>query len=88
MARMIDLVIDYGPSAKAVMNQLNADGWFLNVSTMVGFDGLVHWVVAGIKGGNLIRADGPTREEAWVCALEQARALGLLDEQRQSPGVV
>jgi hypothetical protein len=36
------------------------------------------WVVSGLNGENLIRAEGPTRDGTWVRAVEQAWGLGML----------
>jgi hypothetical protein len=43
-----------------------------------GGAGELVWLVSGSNGENLIRAEGPTRSEAWAGAVEQARALGML----------
>jgi hypothetical protein len=57
---------------------LHRAGWSIgDVAFRDGAGGLT-WLVSGSNGENLIRAEGPTRDEAWGRAIEQARGLRLL----------
>ncbi len=66
-------------AANAAQDRLNEAGWFFTVSTIIGFDGLVTWIVSGTDGVNLIRVDGASREEAWISAFEQTQRLVFLE---------
>jgi len=57
---------------------LHRSGWSIgDVAFHDGAGGLL-WLVSGSNGENLIRAEGPTRSEAWIRAVDQARSLGML----------
>jgi hypothetical protein len=58
--------------------RLRRAGWSMDESAFSSPDGTV-WVVSGSNGENLIRAFAPTRAAVWAMALEQARAVGMLD---------
>lgn len=59
--------------------QLLDAGWCVSEFVTVGRNGSRCWVVSGSNGNHLIRADGATKEKAWLCAVEQARSLGMVD---------
>jgi hypothetical protein len=46
----------------------------------------VAWQVDGRNGENLIRADGDTEAAAWLAAVAQARAAGMLSRSRSAGG--
>jgi hypothetical protein len=58
--------------------RLHRAGWSIGDAAVAVEGGGLVWVVSGHNGENLIRAEGPTRDEAWVRAVEQARGLGML----------
>jgi hypothetical protein len=73
----LDPTEDYDPIADAI-RQLHRAGWSIgDVAAHDGAGGML-WIVSGSNGENLIRAEGSTRAEAWVRAVEQARTLGML----------
>ena len=74
-----EVATNHVPLGADALNRLSHAGWVVTVSTMIGFDGLIHWIAAGVRDDALIRADGATRDEALICAVEQARSLGMLN---------
>ncbi len=58
--------------------RIHRAGWSIGDAAFVVEGGGLAWVVSGHDGENLIRAEGPTRDEAWGRAVEQARGLGML----------
>jgi hypothetical protein len=73
----MDQTEDYDPIADALC-QLHRAGWSVGDVEAGDGAGRVLWNVSGHNGENLIRAEGTTRAEAWVRAVEQARSLGML----------
>jgi hypothetical protein len=72
----LDQTEDYDPIADA-LRQLHRSGWSIgDVAAGDGAGGTL-WLVSGSNGENQIRAEGKTRAEAWVRAVEQARGLGM-----------
>lgn len=69
---------DHDEVAEAVV-ALKRAGWSIGDAALAGLDGRRTWIVSGSNGENLIRAEGATEAEAWRQALEQARAVGMLD---------
>jgi hypothetical protein len=60
------------------LDRLHRAGWSIgDVAFRDGAGGLL-WIVSGSNGENLIRAEGATRSEAWIRAVEQARSLGMI----------
>lgn len=57
---------------------LKRAGWSIGDAVSVGEMGERVWGVTGRNGENLIRAEAPTRAEAWRLALEQAREVARL----------
>ena len=57
-------------------NWLDEAGWQTLEIAINDRDGLRQWVVFATRQMSLLRTDGATREEAWICAVEQARLLG------------
>jgi hypothetical protein len=73
----MDRAEDSDPISDA-FHQLHGAGWSIgDVGFHDGAGGLL-WIVSGSNGENLIRAEGSTRAEAWIRAVEQARSLGML----------
>jgi hypothetical protein len=68
---------DSDPIDEAI-HQLHRAGWSIGDTAFTTAAGVVAWVVSGTNGENLIRAEGSTRDEAWIRAVEQARSLGML----------
>jgi hypothetical protein len=65
---------------------LRRAGWSVGDAAFTGPGGLV-WLVSGHNGENLIRAEEPTRADAWRAAVEQARSPGMLGGWRgRHPG--
>lgn len=58
--------------------RLHRAGWSIGDAAFAVEGGGLVWIVSGHNGENLIRAEGPTRDVAWVRAVEQARGLGML----------
>lgn len=59
--------------------RLYAAGWSIgDVGTSTG------WLVTGINGENMIRAEGRTHAEAWYRACQQAESLGMLRERKEA----
>jgi hypothetical protein len=46
-------------------------GWSIGDDACAGDGGGLVWVDSGHNGENLIRAEGSTRDKAWVRAVEQ-----------------
>jgi hypothetical protein len=65
------------PIAEA-LGQLHRAGWSIGDAAVRDGAGGLLWIVTGSNGENLIRAEGPTRSEAWIRAVDQARGLGML----------
>jgi hypothetical protein len=66
-------------TVKLCRSLLERSGWRLDVfSTMVA--GVVQWRVIANNGNKRIVAYADTRPDAWLKAVEQAKALGLLRE--------
>jgi hypothetical protein len=61
-----------------VRRRLERAGWAVGIAVHYDATAVKTWVVTGQNGENLIRAEGPTRAEAWIRAVEQARSLGML----------
>jgi hypothetical protein len=57
--------------------RLRRAGWSIGDAAFAGPDGIA-WLVSGTNGENLIRAWGPTRDEAWRESVGQAAAVGML----------
>lgn len=66
--------------SKSAFVVLCAAGWSVEAMSVRDASGAWRWVVTGCHGGQTLRAVGPTEAEAWNAAVEQARALGLLEE--------
>jgi hypothetical protein len=64
------------------IDALRRAGWSVGDAAFTGPGGL-GWLVTGHNGENLIRAEGPTRADAWREAVEQARAVGMLGDWRE-----
>jgi len=62
--------------------RLHEDGWQTDDFVEDDSSGRPCWVATGMKGGILIQTEGATKEEAWLCAVEQARSLGMRGEER------
>jgi hypothetical protein len=60
------------------IRQLHRAGWSIGDTAFTTEARVVAWVVSGTNGENLIRAEGSTRAEAWIRAVDQARSLGML----------
>jgi hypothetical protein len=58
---------------------LRRAGWSVGSTAFAGSAGERRWFVSGLNDENLIRAEGTTEAEAWRLALEQARAVGMLE---------
>jgi hypothetical protein len=58
-------------------NILNQAGWAVTASHPIAADGL-EWRVVGSNASHVIEGRGATQLDAWVDAVEQARALGLV----------
>ena len=61
------------------IDALKRAGWSVGVTAFVGPSGTRVWLVDGRNGENLIRAEGDSEAAAWRAALEQARAVGMLE---------
>lgn len=57
--------------------QLKRVGWSVGNTAVHTVDGQVVWIVGGSNGENLLRAEGPTCDAAWLAAVGQARELGM-----------
>jgi hypothetical protein len=57
--------------------RLHRAGWSIGDAAFAVEGGGLLRVVSGHKGEDLIRAQGPTRDEAWGRAVGQARGLGM-----------
>ena len=57
--------------------RLKRSGWLIGDIAGWTPEGL-SWLVWGSNGENLIRAEGWTRDEAWLNAELQARSVGML----------
>jgi hypothetical protein len=69
-------------------NKLHAAGWSVGDTAFVTEAGTLIWLVSGVDGEDVIRAEGPTQAAAWRTACDQARAVGMLKRWRVSqPGV-
>jgi hypothetical protein len=44
---------------------LHNDGWIVGETAFTAAEGKATWIVTGEKGERRIRAEGPTRHEAW-----------------------
>ena len=66
------------PSSDESFLRLHAAGWSIGDAAYVERgDGVrLVWLVTGTNGENRIRAEGPTRDEAWREAVGQARPWG------------
>ena len=58
--------------------RLHRAAWSIGDAAFHDGRGGLSWLVWGSNGENLIRAEGPTRDEAWARAVERARELGML----------
>ena len=67
------------------MLQLRASGWRVEDRETIDHENLPIWLVSGSFGDHQIHATGTTRIEAWLCAVEQARFLGMLDPAASIP---
>jgi hypothetical protein len=74
---------DYEPNELTeAIGRLHRAGWSVG-STAYGTEaGGLTWVVSGANGEDPIEGRGATAAGAWRSALEQARALGMLDSIR------
>jgi hypothetical protein len=59
------------------LGQLHRVGWSIGSTAFHSTGGGLVWLVSGLNGENLIRAEGATETEAWVEAVGQARAVGI-----------
>jgi|GEM_PF-5972051 len=69
--------------------RLHWAGWSVGSTAVMAADGTRRWMVTGVNGENLIRAEGWTEVEAWREAVGQAGAVGMLgasDTPRLKPG--
>jgi hypothetical protein len=64
-------------TAEECQSRLHAAGWSTGERAIAVAKG-VQYVVDGVNGENAVRATAPTSADAWVQAVEQARALGML----------
>jgi hypothetical protein len=66
--------------------RLHAAGWSISAAAYVerGSDDLV-WLVTGTNGVKSIRAEGPTRDEAWWAPVGQEAAVVMLGARQKSP---
>jgi hypothetical protein len=62
------------------IRQLHRAGWSIGDTAFTTAAGVVAWVVSGTNGQAVIRAEGSTRSEAWIRAVDQARSLGMLGQ--------
>ena len=58
--------------------RLHRAGWSIGDVAFHDGAGRLLWIVSGSNGENLIRAEGATRADAWIHAVEQARTTGML----------
>jgi hypothetical protein len=68
------------PDARSVahaLDRLKRAGWSIGDAEVDG-PGARCWMVSGVNGENLIRAEGRTEAEAWGRAVDQAREVGML----------
>jgi hypothetical protein len=65
------------PTAEESLLRLHRAGWSVSCTKFTSPTGPV-WIVSGYNGENLVCIAGPTRDEAWWLACEQARAAGML----------
>lgn len=79
---------DNAPPDVRALVMLHRAGWSIGDVVAKGLDGRPVWIVSGSNGENLIRVEGLSKVEAWLCAVESARSLGMLgrstDDQLQS----
>jgi hypothetical protein len=61
------------PSPDESLARLHRSGWSVGAAAFGN-----SWVVSGLNGENVIRAEAPTQAEAWWRACLQARAVGML----------
>jgi hypothetical protein len=66
------------PSVDAILERLHRAGWSIGDVAFQYEGGRVVWLVSGLNGENLIRAEGSTRAAAWWAACRQAEAVGML----------
>lgn len=60
----------------SIMDRLHENGWLTDERWVTGKD-LTPWCcVTATRAEHSIRAAGATREEAWICAQEQANGFG------------
>jgi hypothetical protein len=68
---------DSDPIDEAI-RQLHRAGLSIGDTAFTTDAGVVAWVVSGTNGQAVIRAEGSTRAEAWIRAVEQARSPGMI----------
>ncbi len=73
---------DQSSELDRIVRRLHLAGWSCGGVVVRAADGSPAWLVTGTNGENLIRAEGATQAEVWRLALEQARAVGMLDGRR------
>lgn len=65
-----------------IVRRLHLAGWSVGDVAVRAADGSPAWLATGTNGENLIRAEGVTQAEAWRLAVDQARAVGMLNGRR------
>ena len=65
----------------ALVEQLEQAGWSIGDGALRGAGGGLVWIALGRRGSDLLMVSGPTRDEAWRHALDQAVAVGMLPGQ-------
>jgi hypothetical protein len=73
---------DY-PSVDDSFARLHAAGWSIGDTQTLSAKGLV-WLVTGYDGKNVIEARGVTQSEAWYCAVQLAKMVGIPSVHRGS----
>ena len=63
--------------ANHCLDLLHRAGWSDSEASFLGNSGQV-WLVSGTNGEEVIEAQGRSSAEAWLRAVQQARALGML----------
>ena len=57
------------------MDWLSGISWSVDQYSIVREDGVLWWGVSGENASHVVRADGATQEEAWVCVVEAVKNL-------------
>ena len=74
--------LEHHSSFGDALGQLHRAGWSIGSTAFAGEGRGLVWLVTGLNGENVIRAEGATEAEAWVEAVGQARAVGMLEGVR------